>query len=275
MINTQPIFILGTGRCGTLQISELLQSTKVVESHHEYLFENILKPAVLYKMNYICDKDIRSILKEVYTPAIHYSSKKTWIDSSNALPWVVQPLYDLFPNAIFIHIVRDGRKVVSSFFNKFNNIIYDDESVSILMNWLEGEGIMPPPEKKYWRPTPLPGEDFYKEFSLYDRFERLSYYWKEVNLSIQSSFAFIPEAQKYTFKLEDIVSDECELMNFFDAVRVPYDSKYFQALKRPVNVAQPKNYLLTSDEKRKFNKICHKTMKKFKYLDKDEYVVEY
>jgi hypothetical protein len=275
MINTQPIFILGSGRSGTLQIAELFQSTEVVESHHEYLFESMLKPSVLYKMNQISDEDIRSILKEVYVPAIHYSSNEFWVDSSNALPWIVKPLYDLFPNAIFIHLIRDGRKVVSSFFHKFEGIIYDDNCVSILMNWLEGNDIIPPPEKKYWRPMPLPEDALYKDFCSYDRFERLCYYWKEVNVSIQSSFAFIPEAQKYTFKLEDIVSDESKLKSFFNAAKVPYDNIYFQTLKRPVNVEKPKNNLLSSDEKIKFNRLCHDTMQKFEYLEKDEYLVKY
>jgi hypothetical protein len=275
MITTQPVFILGTGRCGTLQIAELFQGSKDVESHHEYMFESVLKPAVLYKMHQISDKDIRNILQDVYKPAIHYSTKKYWIDCSNALPWIVEPLYYLFPNAIFIHIIRDGRKVVSSFFNKFQGIIYDDNCVSIMMNWLEGKDIIPPPDKKYWRPVPLPENLIYKDFSSYDRFERLCYYWNEVNLSIQSSFSIIPNAQKYMFKLEDIVSDESTLISFFNAANVKYDSKYFQILKRPVNVEKPKNFLLSDDEKIKFNKLCNDVMQNFEYLDKDEYIVKY
>lgn len=135
MINTQPVFILGTGRCGTLQIAELFQKAEETESHHEYLFENVLKSAVLYKMKKIGEDEIEKILKEVFVPAVHLSTKKTWIDSSNALPWIIKPLYELFPNAIFIHLIRDGRKVVSSFFHKFEGIIYDDECVSNLVNW--------------------------------------------------------------------------------------------------------------------------------------------
>lgn len=275
MTTTLPIFILGTGRCGTLQIAELFQRTNETESHHEYLFERVLKPAVLYKMNKISDKEIENILREVYIPAIYHSTKQKWIDSSNALPWIIEPLHKLFPNAIFIHLIRDGRKVVSSFFNKFKGIIYDDDCVSILINWLNGNDIVPPPDKKFWRPIPNIEDSLYEDFILYDRFERLSYYWREVNLTIQSSFEIIPKAQKYTFRLEDIVSNEIELKNFFDAARVKYDSKYFNILKRPVNVERPMNYLLTDSEKIKFDRICLDTMHKFGYTERDEYLVKY
>ena len=63
---------------------------------------------------------------KTYKSSIHYSDKK-WVDSSNALPWIIKPLSKIFPDAYFIHLIRDGRKVVSSFYNKFGDIMYEEK----------------------------------------------------------------------------------------------------------------------------------------------------
>ena len=277
MKGTVPVFILGSGRSGTLQVVKLLEKTDGIEAHHEYLFENILKSSVLYRMGIVSDEKIKEILKQTHIPAIHYSDAGIWLDSSNALPWIIKPLYELFPNARFIHLIRDGRKVASSFYHKFTEVVYEDKCVDIVNAWLAcpDELPEPSPEKKYWRPFPVRGEKYFEEFSHLNRFQRICYYWQDCNMWIRNSLAAIPDTQKLCIHLEDVVSDPAALKRFLDMFWIPYDDKYMHILKKPVNVAIPRNFLLTEKERLEFKEIAGDAMKVFGYDDSEEYQVAY
>lgn len=277
MNNTVPVFILGSGRSGTLQMMRMLENIEGIQAHHEYLFENILKPSVLHRMGVVGDEEIKELLRETHVPAVYYTNAPIWFDSSNALPWIIKPLYELFPNARFIHLLRDGRKVVSSFFHKFTEVVYDDQCVNIVKHWLDNPGTVPspPPEKKYWRPFPVKGEKYFEEFAHQNRFQRLCYYWQDCNMSIRNALAAVPDAQKLSIHLEDLVSDPAVLERFLDMFGVAYDDKYMQILKKPVNVAIPQNFPLTEQERLEFEEIAGEAMKVFGYVDLEEYHVAY
>ena len=123
------IFILGSGRCGTFAFYQALQKIKNVEAYHEFFFEPTLRVAALYHMKKKTKANIKKFVEENHLFSINNSKKKLWIDSSNALPWIADVLVEMFPNAKFIHLVRNGKKVVSSFFNKHGDIMYNDYHV--------------------------------------------------------------------------------------------------------------------------------------------------
>ena len=274
---TRPVFILGTGRSGTFQLFKLLQGINGIEAHHEYLFENILQPSVLYRMGLIDKTEIKQILTKTHKAAVFHSNAFFWLDSSNALPWVISPLYELFPDAFFIHLLRDGRKVVSSFYNKFNNVMYDDQSVAALTAWVENpeEIIQPPPEKKYWRPVPVKNELFYNQFMNFDQFQRICYYWQDCNLHIKQSLSQIPSNQKLTFKLEELSTSPSLIKEFLSIFNVQYDESFLQLMQKPVNVGTPKNYPLSDIQKFQFNAIAGTAMTEFNYVTPHEYNVSY
>lgn len=277
MKETFPVFILGSGRSGTFQMVKLLENIPGIDAHHEYLFENILKPSVLYRMGVVGDAEIKEVLRQTHAPAIFYAKAGVWVDSSNALPWIVKPLYELFPHARFIHLLRDGRKVVSSFFHKFTEVVYDDPCVNIVNDWLNSPDQFPapPPEKKYWRPFPVRGEKYYEDFSKLNRFQRLCYYWQDCNIRIRDSLSAVPDRQKLSLHLEDLVSDPATLTQFLKMFDIPYDDKYLEILKRPVNVAIPQNFPLTEQDRLEFNEIAGSAMKIFDYNSPEEYQVAY
>jgi len=277
MKETTPIFILGSGRSGTFQMVKMLENESGIEAHHEYLFEQILKPSVLYRMGVVKDSEILSALKNTHVPAVHYSEARIWLDSSNALPWITKPLYELFPTAKFIHLVRDGRKVVSSFYNKFSDVMYDDRSVAIVNAWLDDPEsvIEPSAEKKYWRPLPVQGERYFSDFDNYNRFQKLSYYWQDCNTTIQKQLSVVPDSQKVTLRLEDVVSEPAALAKFLRVFEIDFGDRFMETLKRPVNVAEPKNYLLSDEQSHQFYEIAGDAMSAFGYEGEKEYSVEY
>ncbi len=272
-MKTSPIFILGSGRSGTFSLVQSLKTYSEVEVHHEYLFENILRNAVLFYLKRMSLEAIREILTETHVAAVHYSNKRLWIDSSNALPWVTTPLYQLFPEAKFIHITRNGRRVVSSFYHKFSEIMYNDRDVNVLKEWLDDPGkVMPPAEKKYWRPIPQRGEQFSEEFAEMDRFERLCYYWTTINLHIEQCMNEVPSEQKILFRFEDLLDAE-HFSAFIDYIGLDYNDEAYNILRKPQNVHIPKSFPLSPEQENQFNTICGETMKKFGYSG--DYNVDY
>lgn len=273
---TTPVFILGSGRCGTFQISKLFDEFKNTSAHHEFLFDHILQTSVLYKMNKIEVSLVRDLIVNTHKSEILLSDSEIWIDSSNALPWIADVILDIFPDAKFVHLIRDGRKVVSSFYNKFEDVMYDKNYVIKLKNWLDNpqEAIKPSPYKNYWRPLPGYGKDFI-EANPKDRFEYLCWYWAEINSHIDSFKDNVDNNNFMHIKLEDLVANKESFDSFINFIGLESHSELFQKIKKPMNVAEPKNYLLTKEQAVVFENICGGVAKKFGYYGKDEYAVKY
>jgi len=181
VIDTKPLFFIGSGRSGTRTIYKMLRGSADVEIHHEYACESTQRVAVLYSLGLATRSDVIDHLNLHHASAVFWSESKYWIDSSNKLTWLVEPLINRFPDARFVHLVRDGRKVTNSFFRKLGNEMYDDLGVSVLRQWLDNRNSvpMPPAEKRYWWNIPLNGMPLAKEFPLFNHYQRTVYHWVE------------------------------------------------------------------------------------------------
>lgn len=270
MKNTTPVFIVGSGRSGTRSLGLMLSGIEGVESHHEYLCTHIQPIAAKYYMGLLSKAECKKAINRLHGSAIHYSEARLWIDSSNKLSWIIEPLYELFPKAKFVHIVRDGRKVVSSFYHKLAVEIYDDTSVHTLQEWIDNPKKYqePPPEKKYWWNIPQKGQPFYKEFPAYNQFERICYHWTEVTRVIGESLKRIPKRQSLEVRLEDLVSNKHTLHQMMDFLTIPYDPQFQDFLKTPKNVFFPMDFNLTNEQMSIFNTFAMNTMKRYGYASK-------
>lgn len=252
---------------------KLLSGVSGVEAHHEYACTHIQPLAAKYFMGLISGVEAAAELKRIYGAAIYYSSAQYFVDASNKASWVVDILHELFPEARFIHIVRDGRKVASSFYYKLAPEIYDDVSVSILKKWLLNPKKYPepPPEKKYWWNIPQKGQPHYDDFDRFNQFERISYHWTSCIVTINRFFETIPPKSALTMKLEDMVTRQSTLKKLFSFLTLPYESSYFDFLQTPRNVFFPMDFNLTEDQKVKFNALCADTMRLCGYTAKKAY----
>ena len=275
--NTQPVFIVGSGRNGTRSLYRMLTGTEGVKIHHEYVCTHVQKLAALYYMGLIEKKEVKDTLMELHGAAIKYTTDNIWIDSSNKLSWLIEPLNELFPTSKFLLIVRDGRNVVSSFYYKLRDEMYDDNSVKIMENWLNNrkELTIPPPEKKYWWNIPQENQPFYEEFKEFNRLQRAAYHWSECNRFVLECFENLNDDQKMTVRLEDIVNNEIELRKTIEFMGIKYDPLFFEYLQTPRNVFFPLHFQLTPKQNKEFDSICSGMMRKLGYKDKDTYVVNY
>ncbi|HNA90592.1 MAG TPA: sulfotransferase [Anaerolineales bacterium] len=275
--STIPVFVVGSGRSGTRTIFKLLSGIQHVEIHHEFVCTHIQKVAAQHFMGITGRDEAKREIMELHGSAIHYSKSKIWTDCSNKLSWLIGPLYDLFPNARFIHLARDGRKVASSYFHKLNDEMYDDESVAIMRDWLldREHKPVPPPEKKYWWNIPQPGQPFAEEFPKFDQFQRACYQWREANRVIWESLKNIPAEQKMFVKLEDLVSSKSALETFLGFFEVGYEDHYAEYLKTPQNVIFPMDFMLTDEQNAQFKEIALDVMQLLGYSNMEEYTVDY
>lgn len=275
MKSTIPFFIVSSGRSGTQMLEKLLGSYSNVEMYHEYCCNDVQPLGVKYTLGIIDINDALLILEKLHGKSINLSDKEFWGDSSNKLSWLIPVLNKLFPNSKFIHLIRDGRKVVSSFYNKLGDECYDDVSTEILQNWIDNPTVNtePPPEKKYWWNVAKPNSN--KKFRNYNQFQRICYHWKSVNKVIDYDLRDIEKNRKISIKLEELVTDESKLKQLIKFIGLSYNKELFDKLKRPHNVNVPKNFNLTEVQYKQFYEICIETMVKFGYDQDDEYKVGY
>lgn len=272
------VFILGSGRSGTKMAAKLFSGVPHIESHHEYVRDTYQREAALYFMGLMSKARMAERLQGIYGAAAHYSPATYFIDSSNKLSWVADVLVETFPEARFVHLTRDGRKVASSFFHKLGGHVYSDRGVKALRTWLERPDLhpMPPPPEDFWWVIPQKGQPFHDDFAAFDQFQRCCYQWTESNRCIADALRTVPEARKLAVKLETLTADPDEVKRLLDFVDVPFDDSFVQVLSRPQHVYVPLDYPLTDDQTAQFTAIGGPMMKRLGYsLAAKEYRVNY
>ncbi len=277
MKDTTPIFFIGSGRCGTYSIAQFFQKFSHIDSHHEYCFEQILRPAVLYKMGLVERDYVKKTVIDIHLSAVYYSDSPYWIDSSNALVWIIDILKEVFPAAKYVYLTRDGRKVVSSFFHKFTDLMYSDSAVNALIKWISSKDQvpLPPPDKKYWRPLAMERGLLSDAFLNYNRFQRLCYYWAEANKELLKGKENPINSNEMMIKFEDIYSKPKQLSKITDLVGIEMKEEYIDFFKRPINVHVPINYPLSEMQEKQFHDIADDMMNQLGYNTQKEYNVEY
>lgn len=268
-MNTEPIFIIGSGRSGTRNLFKTLSGHDDIEIFHEYNVLDVQQISVLYYLGLIKKTEAKKKLYQIYYSAIHYCKKKIWIDSSNKCSWIIVLLKEIFPNAKFILVVRDGRKVVSSFYYKLREEMYDDESNNILINWiLKPKNPIPPKEKKFWWPIPNNSFKEFEKFKKYNRFQRICFYWNECNQYVLKKFDIMSKKDFQIYRFEDLINDKNIFKRFIKFIGIDYQDLLFEYLQKPRNVFIPLTFSLTNYQENQFWNICLPTMKRFKYNEK-------
>lgn len=270
MKGTQPIFVVSSGRSGTYALAKALALHDTVSSNHEYMIQYTQPTAFQYYHHLTGLEETCETLDCVYGSAVAYSNKEIWIDSSNKASWLIYPILKVFPNAKFIWLVRDGRKVVSSFFWKLAKECYDFDAVESMYRWMHSPDSypMPPPEKKYWWPLPpgVPGRF---------QFDLLCWHWAEVNRVIDNDLGWVNTENRLFMRLEDLATQRTkleELLNFLD---LPWRDDVWEQMRIPENVGKPEDALLTPAQLEVFWKECGTMMKRFSYTNTEEYKMEY
>lgn len=274
-MSAAPFFVVSSGRSGTAMLHKALSAIAGVEMHHEYMVQITQPLAVRRYLGLVDTEQTARLIGETYGGAIRYSGATHWGDSSNKLSWLIPDLAAAFPEARFIHLVRDGRKVASSYFHKLGNECYDDASTEILRAHVEDGLPAPPPEKKYWWPLPRQGSTDAGRFHAFSQFERICWHWAELNRLVLEELSRLPEERTLFVKLEELRASPSEVQRLYAFLGLPYHDAAYQAYARPHNVNRPEDRLLDAVQREQFEAIAGGMQARLGYADKPEYIVKY
>ena len=276
-MSADAFFIVSSGRSGTAMLHKALSTAADIEMHHEYMV-NIVQPlAVRRYMGWVSKDDACEVLRGIYGAAVHYATTRHWGDSSNKVSWLIPELAGILPQAKFVHLVRDGRKVASSYFHKLGHECYDDRSTAIFQRFADDPAHCPspPPEKKYWWPLARPEDPYSAAFRRFDQFERIAWHWAEINRVILEALSALPPERSHFVRLEDLRYSPDAVRNLFAFldIRAPEDAAALFA--RPHNVNKPEDKLLDARRRVQFDAIAYAMMERLGYAERPEYVVNY
>lgn len=274
-MSAKPFFIVSSGRSGTAMLHKALCRKAGVEMHHEYAVQITQPLAVKRYLGLIGSGEVERILAQSYGAALHYSTAEHWGDSSNKLSWLIGDLAALFPQARFVHLVRDGRKVASSYFHKLGAENYDDRSNAVMQAFYDGWMPEPPPEKKYWWPVPRKDDPYTARFRAYDQFQRIVWHWAEINRVALEALSQLPPSQSFFVRLEDLCACPAMVRQLLDFLGLAYCEADFAIFARPHNVNRPQDQLLNAGQIKQFESIAGAMAARLGYADRTEYVVNY
>jgi hypothetical protein len=272
-----PVFIVSSGRSGTAMLVKALSSAQGVTMEHEYMVHLVQPLAVRRYQGLVEAKDAQDLLATTHGAAVLYAETPLWGDSSNKLSWLIPDLAALFPDARFVHLVRDGRKVASSYFHKLAAECYDERSTEILAAHLADPRRVPapPPEKKYWWPQPRAGAPFAEEFGEFDQFQRICWHWAEINRVILRDLAQVADDRRLFLRLEDLRSDPSLVRKLFRFLDLRYRDEHFGIFARPHNVNRPQDTMLTTVQRASFRRLAGDMLQELGYAVRAEYAVSY
>lgn len=273
----QAFFIVSSGRSGTAMLHKALSAAGNVEAHHEYMVHIIQPLAVRRYMGWASRAEALATLAATYGAAVHYSEAPHWGDSSNKASWLIPELAELLPGAKFVHLVRDGRKVASSYFHKLGDECYEPHATAVLQAFADDptHHPAPPPEKKYWWPLARPDDPAAHAFRRFGQFERIAWHWAEINRVILASLAGLAPERQCLVRLEDLQESPEAVRTLFGFLKVPCSAEIAALFARPHNVNRPEDRLLDARQRAQFEAIAAPMMQQLGYADRAEYVVNY
>jgi hypothetical protein len=276
-MSAKPFFIISSGRSGTAMMVKALAAADDVTIEHEYMVNLVQPLAVKRYQGLVSEREARTVLESAHGAALRYASTSVWGDSSNKLSWLIPELTAHFPEARFVHLVRDGRKVASSYFHKLFAECYDDRSSAILSAYLAAPNTIPapPPEKKYWWPQPKSGDPLAHEFPWFDQFQRICWHWSEINRVILKDLEHIPASRKLFLRLEDLRAQPSLVAELFAFLGLKFRDEHFAVFARPHNVNRPIDKMLTAEQSAHFARMCQPMMERLGYGERAEYAVNY
>ncbi len=169
--NTNPFFVVGSGRSGstllrlilashsgifispetwfiiplieeipltsTLTATEVEKSIQIITSHYRWADMGIEEKELCSWAKNLREPQLRDILNLIYDYHLKIENKRRWGDKTPPYIRILPELALLYPEALFIHIVRDGHDVTKSMHNQcwhgkwlFRNAIEWKESIA-------------------------------------------------------------------------------------------------------------------------------------------------
>ncbi|MCH9806512.1 MAG: sulfotransferase domain-containing protein [Alphaproteobacteria bacterium] len=203
-MTSEHVFILSTGRSGTMTLARLFQGLESVHAVHEAPPELVLE-ASGYAYGEVSHETVREIVRE----SRQAPEGKTYVESNQNLSLIVAVLEELFADARYIWLVRNGMDMVGSAMQKQwytghseNHSRYEDC----------------PPIERMWIDGRLRGDRLglvpAEEWEAMERFEKICWYWGEINRTISKATSQMGTDKIKTVRLEDLSEQSGEVFQW-------------------------------------------------------------
>ena len=200
----QPIFFLSTGRCGTKWFSSLLSNDPKLAVFHQPAPSLALQGKAVYE---ILMKEgakpmahVNTLVKELIWSAREnhyrytYKTGKRYIETNNYITFFAPFLFEIFPDARFVHLVRHPGEFVRS---GVNRDYYTDSH-----------------SDDFKRIEPVIGT-MTERWSSLGQIGKIAWLWNETNLFISNFLKTIPEEQFIRFNFNQLEASRVqEILNF-------------------------------------------------------------
>jgi len=197
-------FILGTGRSGTVSITNILNQHPDCKAFHEDIRQLIrLSTDLAY------GKDATKTSNElnlIFETKIWNSAEKQLIVHSDQRLWNLVPfLSTFFPNSIFIHLERDATSCIKSM---------------VLRDWYQSNEY-PDCSKLDWAKYRLRGDMIPEglstdHWSKMSNVEKCTWYFSYVNKNISKNLEDLSDSRKLYIKLDELDERLSEILDFLD-----------------------------------------------------------
>lgn len=281
----EPVFLIGAGRSGTKFLRDVLAHSSEIAK-------------IPYDVGYIWRYSNEGLAHDEFEPILATEAIKAYIrktlpklvDSSESsgeryfieksVPNALRPkfVHEIFPNARFIHLIRDGRSVVESsmrlwksppdkgyllaklkYFPITNYKYAFWYSINLFKGLLKGRG------QRVWGPRYIGMEDD----SQTEPLETIcSKQWKKCVDNSLEQLAQVPDSQVITVRYEDLMSSESEILRILDFLDVDSSSaaiEFYNKTLRPGTVQQWSKKLSAKQLSLIMNEI-EPTLKRTSYL---------
>lgn len=222
--NVKPCFVLSTGRAGTLLLTQLLQVSPHIRVAHQPQPELIRASKIAYEQIANSPKifleTFKSAREELVLEAT--SREQQYIETNNRITFFAPIIRDVFPNAVFIHLVRHPGSFVRS---------------GIRRNWYSDQHA-----HDIGRISPQVGEmkDRWPKLS---QIEKIGWLWNETNQFIENVREQIPTSHFLFVKAELLFKDISITEKIYEFLEIdcPMRARLQKNLK-PVNVQKKGEY---------------------------------
>lgn len=198
-------FIVSTGRSGTVTLAQTLSLIDGCIGVHEPAPQLIMESAE-YRYGSVDERRLREILVESRHPRVRGS---VYCESNQTLSLIIPVLIDVFPQARFVWLIRNGLDQVASAYSK---------------QWYSGHSENHdryedcPPLERTWIDGRIEGDrcgDVSREvWQSLDRFGRCCWYWSYVNRLIGADLGALASEHFNLVRLEDLEAQLPELLDW-------------------------------------------------------------
>ena len=210
-----PCFVLSTGRCGTQLLTALFHLDKTTAVYHsDYLVPNPLLKIYQNRSLHLEDQNaLKEVLEASRGELIHrtYRTRRHYVETNSRITFFAHAAKALFPNARFVHLVRNPAQFVIS---------------GIRREWYQSKLV-----EEIGRPR-MPDEQMWNQRSL---IEKIGWLWNETQRFVEGFKEQHPD-DVLTVKSEDLFKSAETAEGVFDFFRIqaPTHRRIRRMIARPV-----------------------------------------